>query len=646
MSENRFDGSAENVVQAGQIHGGVHFHSHGRKTAEPHQLPPRLKKLVNQRRVLDRLAGDGSLKVLLGMRGSGKSSVGNHFLHGRSSDYPDGQLYANLGGWTERPRSASDVLGDFLAALGVPRAEQPSDLETRAALYRSLCWDKAIQVFLDDAVTPAQVRALLPGSERAFVVVTGHGSFGSLKREGADLIDVAPLEDEMALVLLKEYAGDRVLAEPEAGEALLKLCGGLPIALSVVGALLADLPQMRISSLLHEFDQDVNESVAVVFDAAYRRLSAAGRTVYELIGLHPGDGDVSVGALTAAVNPDVVSEGLRELLVRRVVESVEPERLVVHGLVRAHARGLAKDSGERARMLRWFVAEAAAADAYVMANRPWRAKFFPDLVIGASQEDSRDWLEKERANLTAAVRVAGDTGELLVAVQLCLLLWSLHEPGKYVDDLLATHEIGIPAARSLGLSEVESVLLTQRAFAERHSGRLDCAVDTLREAASLGAGDREVAATALEALGLVLLDLERAEEAFDALSRNLALALEIGDKRRIALARLHFGKVAPSAELFDLAARTFRELNEPYNLAKVLTWRGKTLHDRAALDQALAVMREQDRPFDVALALEAVGDLSTGDEARAFYAEALELFERLWLSGRADAIRAQLSTMN
>ena len=644
VTENRFDGVAGKMVQAGQIHGDVHFHD--RERPKPHQLPPRLAKLVNQTRVLDRLAAPGSLKVLLGMRGSGKSSVGNHFLHERADAYPDGQLYANLGGWTEQPRSLSDVLADFLTALGEDRATLPTDLESLQALYRSLCWDKAIQVFLDDAVTPAQVRGLLPGSKNAFVVVTGHGAFGSLKREGADLIDLAPLEDDMARVLLEEYAEDRVTEEPEAAAALLRICGGLPIALSVLGAMLADLPELRISELLDEFDGNVKECVSSVFDAAYRRLGPAARTCYELLGLHPGDGDVSFGALAAAVDPAVAREGLRELRVRRIVEAVEPDRFVVHGLVRAHARGLAKDSGERVRMLRWYLAEVAVADAYVMPNRRWRTKFFPDLDMGAPQEDPRGWLETERANLTAAVRVAAETGELLIAVQLCLLLWSLHEPGKYVDDLLTTHEVGIPAARELGLSEVESVLLTQRAFAERHSGRLADAVDTLREAAERGAGDPEVAATAEEALGLVLFDLRRIDEAVESLSRNLALAMEIGDLRRIALARLHFGKVAPSAELFGLAAETFRELNEPYNLGKVLTWRGKTLHDRAALDHALAIMREQDRPFDIALVLEALGDVSAGDEARGYYTEALALFERLRQRDRAEAIRARLSTPN
>ncbi|MCP3802457.1 NB-ARC domain-containing protein [Allokutzneria sp. A3M-2-11 16] len=643
MTENRFDGIAGKMVQAGQIHGDVHFHD--RERPKPHQLPPRLARLVNQRRVLDALAGPKPLKVLLGMRGSGKSSVGNHFLHERIGDYPDGQLHANLGGWTEKPRSVSDILADFLVALGEDRATLPIDLETRQALYRSLCWDKAIQVFLDDAVVPAQVRALLPGSTKAVVVVTGQGAFGSLKRDGADLIDVEPLEDEMARVLLEEYADDRVADEPEAVKALLRLCGGLPIALCVVGALLADVPELRISELLDEFDGNLSE-VSAVFDAAYRRLGPAARTCYELLGLYPGDGDVSFGALAAAADPAVVREGLRELRVRRVVEPVAPGRFVVHGLVRAHARGLAKDSGERVRMLRWYLAETAAAEAYVMANRRWRTKFFPDLVMGAPHEDPRGWLETERANLTGAVRVAGDMGELLIAAQLCLLLWSLHEPGKYVEDLLATHEIGILAARELGLSEVESVLLTQRAFAERHSGRLTDAEDTLREAAERGAGDPEVAATAEEALGLVLLDLGRIDDAFTALSRNLSLAMEIGDRRRIALAQLHFGKVAPSAELFDSAAETFRELNEPYNLGKVLTWRGKTLRDRAALDSALAIMREQDRPFDIALVLEALGDLSGGEEARAYYTEALALFERLWLRDRAEAIRARLSTLN
>ena len=163
---NMVEGSAGNVVQAGSV-GDIHFHGSQMRLPRPRQLPGAITTLVNQKRTLraldealDEVGTEGPvIRVLRGQRGSGKTTVAVHWLHHRADRFPDGQLYANLGAWTDQVSAPSEVLAGFLGALGVDRAQIPADLEARGGLFRSLTDGKRFQVMLDDAVTPAQVRA-------------------------------------------------------------------------------------------------------------------------------------------------------------------------------------------------------------------------------------------------------------------------------------------------------------------------------------------------------------------------------------------------------------------------------------------------------------------------------------------------------
>jgi hypothetical protein len=185
------------------------------------------------------------------------------------------------------------------------------------------------------------------------VLVTGHGAFASLRSDGAELIEVQPLEYDMAELLLRKFAGERVDAEPDQVRELLAWCAGLPIAVCVVGALLAGFPALTVAELMDEVRADDGAFVGLavgdeptlgsLFEAVYRRLSPEARRCYRAIGVHPGRGDISVDALRAAVDMSGLpfQRAVRELETLRVVEQPVRGRLVVHGLVRAHGGWLA-----------------------------------------------------------------------------------------------------------------------------------------------------------------------------------------------------------------------------------------------------------------------------------------------------------------
>lgn len=686
---NSLSGIVGNAVQAGIINGGVHFH-HAR-LGVPRQLPAPIGQLVNQQRVLTTLSAalpepatvaEPVINVLLGPRGSGKSTVALYWLRAQSDAFPSGQLYANLGAWSEEPRTPREVLGDFLLALGMSAQELPDDLVARQGMYRSLTHGGEFQILLEDVVSAAQVRPLLPGPGRSVVVVTGHGAFASLKVQGAQLIDVHPLEDEMAELLLRSYAGDRVDEQPEQLRDVLRWCAGLPIAVCVVGALLAEFAELSLADLLAEI-RDGEEGIAgltigaepsmdSLFDAVYRRLSPDGRRCYRALGSCPGQVDIAVGALGVAADLAGLSfqRALRELEILRVVERPQPGRLVVHGLVRSHGGRLAtvpeRDTMIE-RLVRWYLTGAVAAESHLMRQRGMREHLFPELTVDVTHPANahpKTWMETERSALRDVVLLAHRNGDAESVIRLCVVLWSLYEPGKYFDDLLATYGPALRDARRLGHRSARALLMVQMSFAYLQSGQPERALVSAEGALAQARAARDpvIEATAVENAGLAALAVGHRDRALTLLELNLALAREIDDPRRIALACLHLAKAAEfhrALELLAQALELFRSLPvvEEWNVAKVRTWQGRRLHAAGELDvarlrliEALELFERTRRPFDVAQVLDELGDLAAdlGDRTRAtdHYRRALTIYDERGFFVHAIQTRDKMAALN
>lgn len=123
-------------VQAGQIHGGVHFHGHShaensaREPVVPRQLPTASRHFTNRAVEQDALTtllnGPATEDRVLvstvdGTAGVGKSTLAVHWAHRMQDRFPDGELYANLRGFdpAAEPMTAGEALGAFLAGLGI-----------------------------------------------------------------------------------------------------------------------------------------------------------------------------------------------------------------------------------------------------------------------------------------------------------------------------------------------------------------------------------------------------------------------------------------------------------------------------------------------------------------------------------------------
>ncbi|MEU4767426.1 helix-turn-helix domain-containing protein [Actinosynnema sp. NPDC023794] len=327
----------------------------------PAQLPPGPARfaghaaelaLLTASLVRDRCpSGTVPLVAVTGPPGVGKTALVVRWAHQNTHLFPDGVLYADLGGHGGAPRSPAVVLEDFLEALGSDRVA--ADLTRPVSLLGSLLHDKKLLVVLDDAASVQQVRALLPGAPGCAIVVTSrHRLSGLSVRDGARGIDVRPLNEVDSVGLLGELAGaDRVHAEPESAAAVARACAGLPLALCLAGGRLAALPDTTFRAFAVDLQADdrvldaltvlgdPRSAVRTVFSWSYLALDERDARVFRLLGLQPGPGfDTAAVVSTTGLPASEIESSLERLTEAHLVESTGRNRYELHHLLRVYAR--------------------------------------------------------------------------------------------------------------------------------------------------------------------------------------------------------------------------------------------------------------------------------------------------------------------
>jgi DNA-binding SARP family transcriptional activator len=186
--------------------------------------------------------------VVTGMAGVGKTALAVRAAHECRDAFPDGQLFADLGGYPGDRKDPHTVLGWFLRALVGEAATLPESLEERIQLYRSELANRRLLLVLDGATSDAQVRPLLASGGGCRVVVTSRARLPAVA--GAQVVDLEVLEPDEALDLLaKEIGARRLVAERDCAAHLVALCGHLPLAIRIVAGKLGAHPRMPLSHL-------------------------------------------------------------------------------------------------------------------------------------------------------------------------------------------------------------------------------------------------------------------------------------------------------------------------------------------------------------------------------------------------------------
>ncbi|ADD44127.1 AfsR/SARP family transcriptional regulator [Stackebrandtia nassauensis] len=374
-------------------------------------------------------AGSVVVCALDGMPGIGKTTLAVHAARLLAPDFPDGQLFLDLHGFSgagERVEPG-DALDRMLRALGLAVEDIPAEVEDRAALYRSLLSDRRLLIVLDNAADEAQLRPLLPGGSRCLVIVTSRRRMSALDEVTPIPLDVMSADEATALFL--DAAATTGLDDTAAGivAEVVETCGRLPLAVRIAAARLRSRPNWTLADLRDRLARDGEllsklefgqRSVRVAFEMSYRELDERHAHLFRLLGLAPGS-DLSVGAVCALLGEAAAHEvetRLEDLVDAHLLRSRRPGRYAFHDLLRAYAVNLTEstDPAElRAeaveRIVDYHVHTAHRATLRLDPLR--RVTPLPplhDAVKPAEFVDSRaarDWFDEELATLKAVLRL-------------------------------------------------------------------------------------------------------------------------------------------------------------------------------------------------------------------------------------------------
>ena len=538
----------------------------------PRQVPVGTPHFVDREEKIARLnsvaeawreARTPGIVVLSGLGGVGKTALVARWSAGLS-DYPGGHLYVNLAVWRQDGAvNLSDVLRRFLRALGMHQEFIPDEPDERAAEFRSRTAHRETLVVVDNVWQAAEIRALVPAS--GLLVATSRARVPGLSRDGAIHIDVPPLENEDGIRLVHQWCDTD--ADGAAAE-LVRLCGGLPLALVSVGDRLSAHPHLSLRDVVTELAarEDGIEVLTTVLDKAYESLPAPAQSVYQLLGLLPGA--TATAALVAAAGVPEVDEAVGKLLSTPVAEVVElPDRPVhfkLHDVARPHARKIAQKlpEADRTALLRavadFYVAVCVHAASRVLGDdrfwlQPPPTRTLAELsgreTLFTDRAEAIEWLDAERGNVLALLRVAAERRWYDTVWQLCESLWALYNSRKHHLDSIEAHTLGIEAARRRGRPDAEIRMRNQLARAHYGLGEYAEAHQVLDAAGQLldQVTDARLSGVLWETRGLVFLEEEAPEDAHALFLKALEANASVEDVHGVIVQSYNVGQALLAA---------------------------------------------------------------------------------------------------
>ncbi|MGW1544258.1 BTAD domain-containing putative transcriptional regulator [Streptomyces sp. NPDC002309] len=557
-------------------------------------------------------AGEGHVAIAAidGTGGVGKSALAIHTAHQLADRFPDGQFYVDLHGATAglTPLEPGEVLGRFLSTLGLPQVAIPTNTDEAAATFRSMVADRRVLLVLDNAAGVDQIRPLLPAGPGCAVLITSREMLTAL--EGATHLHLGVLFHDQATALLERLLGpERVAAEPDAADTIIRMCGGLPLALRIVGARLAARPGWPLSAFVDRLTDAQGRldeirvgdvSVRASFQASYHAIcdgdnptDQAAARAFRLLGVVPGSSmSLPAAAALFGVSTGRAEDALERLVDAHLLHSPAPARYQMHDLLRLFAREQVwaeEPEAEREqaleRVLRFYLATAQQAVAFLEVP-PYVARRAHDLSSAGTATtpglpaarikdlgEAETWLVTERANLMAIVTHAHTQSDSTarLAVRLTeVLQWYLYPYGR-ARELWTLGELAVHTARRLGDRESEAWGLHNLSAVYWLHRRFDGMRQCLESALAIWReiGDLEGERRSLYNLADALAEMELYEESVALQSRHLDLARAADDRLALVtglgnLGRAYqgLGRAEDALTCLEESCRHARELGD------------------------------------------------------------------------------------
>nr|WP_237555099.1 XRE family transcriptional regulator [Streptomyces sp. SID4948] len=622
--------------------------------------------------------GVGVVGVVTGSAGLGKTSFAVRAAHSVRPSFPGGVFFLDLFGMSQQPLAPDDALRSLLRALGVPDRRIPDDTCERAWLYRSSLRDKRVLVVLDNAASEEQVRPLLPGGGAGRAVITTRRLLAGL--EGVRRLVLGPLPLREAAELLTAIVGERAAYDAESDlDRLAELCGGLPLALRIIGNRLASRPEWEAAELAGRLADEERRlaqfkagdlKIANAFGMSYEQLAPPARQLFRRLAVIPGqDFDADLTAVAGGLPIEEAWDALDDLVDLGLLLDGAAGRYRFHDLVRLFARDrfqAEETPAARAEVTRratsWLLRTATTAGRWFEPGYGRPEHPDPDLAPLASAEEAERWLRASVDNWLGALRQAAASGRHTAVLDCAESMHWFSDRWIHGRHWTEVFRLGARAAAALGDPVQQAAQLNYLAWAHGqppadHEASLRFAAEAMSLAVRSGATaqivwSRLYAANALRMLG-------RLEEATAAASRAAEMSTSLGDAhvRYTCVTNVGFclrdsGKHEEALEQYRLALALVTDESSgitpgiaahlrPHSLSHIgqcLALLGRRTEAIAALTRATALMDAFEANYLQGRALEGLAALlaeegGTEDSRRAF-ARAAEVFASI---GDAEA---------
>jgi predicted ATPase/class 3 adenylate cyclase len=586
----------------------AHFHN---LPEQPTPLLGRDREVQAVRALL--LSEDVRLVTLTGPGGMGKTRLGLEVAAELSDRFDDGVFFVALASIADRAL----VVPTIAQTLGLRESGSRSAMESLTA-YLSR---KQVLLLLDNleqivAVAPA-IAELLAVCPRLKVLVT---SRQTLRLRGEHEFPVPPLElpeapddleallqcaasalfIERAITVQPDFAVTQ--ADAHAVAEICRRLDGLPLAIELAAARVKLLsPQAMLVRLSRRLDlltdgpRDLPERQQTLRDTigwSYDLLTSGEQTLYRRLAVFSGGWTLEAAEAVCPTGGGLdigVLEGLGSLvdksLVRRQTVGTQREpRFSMLETIREYGLEQLNASGESEALWRTHAA-------YYLALAEQAAPY----LTGSEQGVWLERLERNHDNLRAALGWARERGDVALGLRPSGALWRfwytrgyLSEGRGWLEGMLTlserTDDPAIGSMRTQALYGAATLASTQNDF-DRALALWEASLALSRDV-----GDKAVAASALNALGLTALQRGDVERAATLFGESLALARDVGEPWGIARTLLSLGQTAYVRGDYARAQALFEECLELMRRA------GSMSHSAVALLYLGHVAREQGNP--------------------------------------------------
>jgi hypothetical protein len=244
-SDSCYPKRLERLIRSIEGGGGVPLDEKYRTTYVT--APPLPRNYVERHEALANLRNalitDGSgpsiaLTALEGMGGIGKTILAQALAYDEvvQQSFPDGVIWTTVG--KEPVYNLTTRMQEVRRALGDEPGDEESELQC-IDRYRTVVRNKAALIVVDDVWQTPDVQPFLAKSLRARLLFTTRDA-SIAAALGAEKHVAALLTPTQSREMLARWSGSTPDAMPAESEDVLDECGGLPLALAMIGAMLRD----------------------------------------------------------------------------------------------------------------------------------------------------------------------------------------------------------------------------------------------------------------------------------------------------------------------------------------------------------------------------------------------------------------------